>query len=80
MKRILDGEKPSTVFKALIGEKPSLTNGDLAVAFRKLFPSVGVEGMSIIWKWRGPESKVGLSDAALDEKLLECMRQVGYLK
>jgi hypothetical protein len=31
VKRILDGEKPSDIFKALLRDKPSLTNGELAL-------------------------------------------------
>lgn len=80
MKRILDGAKPSDVFKERLQDKPSLTTADLAQEFRKAFPSTGVDGMSVIWKWKMPGAKVGLKDDALDEQLLYWLRQYGYLK
>ena len=80
MKRVLDGEKPSDIFKALLRDKPTLTNGDLALEFRKAFPSTGVDGMSVIWKWKTPGTKVGLSDEALDNQLRYWLTQYGYLK
>ena len=80
MKQILDGAKPSDVLKSLLAEKPSLTTGDLALEFRKHFPSTGVDGMSVIWKWKVPGTKVGLSDDALDNQLRYWLTQYGYLK
>jgi len=80
MKRILDGEKPSDIFKSLMRDKPTLTTGDLALEFRKAFPSTGVDGMSVIWKWKVPGTKVGLSDEALDSQLRYWLTQYGYLK
>jgi len=79
MKEILEGAKPSDVFKARLIEKPTLTTGDLALEFRKAFPSTGVDGMSVIWKWKVPGAKVGLKDEALDEQLLYWLNQYGYL-
>ena len=79
MKEILEGAKPSDVFKALLLDKPSLTTGELALEFRKAFPSTGVDGMSVIWKWKLPGAKVGLKDEALDEQLLYWLKQYGYL-
>lgn len=80
MKSIQTGEKPSEVFKARPREKPDLSNGELALQFRKAFPSCGVEAMEAIWKWRRPDMKPGLSDEKLDEQLGYWLRQVGYLK
>jgi hypothetical protein len=80
MKRILEGARPSDVFKALLQDKPSLTTADLALEFRKAFPSTGVDGMSVIWKWKTPGMKIGLKDEALDEQLLYWLTQYGYLK
>ena len=80
MKRILDGAKPSEVFMALLRDKPALTAGDLAVEFRKHFPSTGVDAMQVIWKWKLPGTKIGLSNGALDEKLAYWLRETGYLK
>jgi hypothetical protein len=80
MKRIQSGERPSEVFKAMLAVKPALSNGDLALAFRKQFPSCGVEAMEVIWKWRRPDAKVGLSDAGLDQQLTYWLQQTGYLK
>jgi hypothetical protein len=80
VKRILDGEKPSDIFKARLLEKPTLSTGDLALEFRKAFPSTGVDGMSVIWKWKTPGTKVGLSDEALDNQLKYWLTQYGYLK
>lgn len=79
MKRILDGAKPSDIFKELLRDKPSLSTGDLALEFRKAFPSTGVDGMSVIWKWKLPGTKVGLSDTALDEQLAHWLKAYGYL-
>ena len=59
MKRILEGARPSDVFKELLRDKPSLTSGDLALEFRKAFPSTGVDGMSVIWKWKMPAPRWG---------------------
>jgi hypothetical protein len=80
MKSILEGGKPSDVFKARLGEKPALSNGDLALEFRKAFPNCGVEAMEAIWKWRRPDMKVGLSDEKLDEQLRYWLQQTGYLR
>jgi hypothetical protein len=80
MKRILDGENPSDIFKALLRDKPAFTTADLALEFRKAFPSTGVDGMSVIWKWKMPGTKVGLSDAALDDQLRYWLTQYGYLR
>jgi len=79
MKRILEGAKPSDIFKELLRDKPTLTTGDIALEFRKVFPSTGVDGMSVIWKWKMPGTKVGLSDAALDEQLTKWLKAYGYL-
>jgi len=79
MKRILEGANPSDIFKELLRDKPTLTTGDLALEFRKAFPSTGVDGMSVIWKWKMPGTKVGLSDAALDEQLAKWLKAYGYL-
>jgi hypothetical protein len=79
MKRILEGAKPSDVFKDLLRDKPTLTTADLALEFRKAFPSTGVDGMSVIWKWKLPGTKVGLSDATLDEQLAHWLKAYGYL-
>jgi hypothetical protein len=80
MKSILDGQNPSDLFKALLRDNPALTTADLALEFRKAFPSTGVDGMSAIWKWKMPGTKVGLSDAALDEQLRYWLTQYGYLQ
>jgi hypothetical protein len=80
MKRIESGEKPSEVFKALLRDKPALSNGDIALAFRKQFPSCGIEAMEVIWKWRRPDAKVGLSDEGLDKQLTYWLQQTGYLR
>ncbi len=80
MKRVLDGEKPSALFRELLRERPALSNGDLALEFRKHFPSTGVDAMQVIWKWRRPDMKVGLNDEALDTQLDYWLRQTGYLK
>jgi hypothetical protein len=80
MKRILDGQNPSDIFKTLLREKPNLSTVDLALEFRKAFPSTGVDGMSVIWKWKLPGTKVGLSDPALDDQLRYWLTQYGYLK
>ena len=81
MKQIAAGEKPSDTFKARLRDKPSLSNGDLALEFRKAFPSCGIpEAMEVIWKWRRPDTKVGLSDDGLDQQLTYWLQQTGYLK
>ena len=80
VKRILDGANPSDIFKERLRDKPALTTGDLALEFRKAFPSTGVDGMSVIWKWKIPGTKVGLSDEALDTQLRYWLTQYGYLK
>jgi hypothetical protein len=36
--------------------------------------------MSVIWKWKTPGTKVGLSDEALDNQLRYWLTQYGYLK
>jgi hypothetical protein len=36
--------------------------------------------MSVIWKWKMPGTKVGLSDEALDNQLKYWLTQYGYLK
>jgi hypothetical protein len=79
MKRILEGANPSDVFKELLRVRPTLTTGDLALEFRKAFPSTGVDAMSVIWKWKMPGTKVGISDETLDEKLRYWLNQTGYL-
>jgi hypothetical protein len=80
MKQILEGENPSDVFKSMLRDKPTLTTGDLALEFRKAFPSTGIDGMSVVWKWKLPGTKVGLSDSTLDEQLKYWLTQYGYLK
>ncbi|WP_122434359.1 hypothetical protein [Pseudomonas viridiflava] len=76
---ISEGKKPSHVFRDVIKADPTIGNMRLSEFFHEEFIDVDSLAMQIIWNWRGPGRTSGLSDESLDEKLLDLLRDAGYL-
>jgi hypothetical protein len=76
---ILQGEKPTDVFKKLIAAEPRLSNWELARRFVDYFEEINSEARQAIWHWQRPGGRRGLSDDAVNESLEIMLRDAGYL-
>jgi hypothetical protein len=43
------------------------------------FPNVDSVAVNYIWKWRRSEGERGIDDSRVDEKLIELLKDAGYL-
>ncbi|QDH69920.1 hypothetical protein [Marilutibacter alkalisoli] len=76
--RILLGESPTAVFRALIAQNPALSNIDLADMLSDEFPMLTGEAMQLTWHWKAPGKSQGLSDSDLDAGLMNQFAAAGY--
>lgn len=76
--QILNGVPPSHVFRGLAGVDASLTNIKLSQLLRQEFPNLDGLAVQLVWGWRGPGKKQGLSDESLDIELLRLLKEAGY--
>jgi hypothetical protein len=76
---IIGGQSPSALFKELVSADPSLTNADLALAFKKEFLSVSDEAIQSIWHWRRPGRESGIGDDRMDAIVAHYLKAAGYL-
>jgi len=79
MQAILNGERPSKVFRDCLSSNEALTKYDLSAPFMDTFPEVNSIASQVIWAWRAPESpNPGMADDKLDDILLELLFEAGY--
>lgn len=79
MEAILEGEKPSKVFRNYLSSNESQTKYDLSAPFMNAFPEVDAVACQAIWGWRSPESaNPGMTDDKLDEILRDLLSKAGY--
>ena len=76
---IIEGEKPSSVFRRLIETDPSIGNIRLGEMVSDEFVELSSEAEQLIWHWQGPGKVQGLSDENLDELLLDLLKKANYL-
>lgn len=77
---ILNGAKPSHVFRSYLGSDRSLTKYDVAQRFAEEFSNVDSVSHQIIWNWQSPNSENGsIQDSALDEILIDLLLKSGYI-
>jgi hypothetical protein len=79
LKRIIDGELPSVIFRCLIEEDETIGNIRLGEMFSDEFANLDGEAEQLIWHWKGPGKTQGLSDASLDAELIRILREAGYI-
>ena len=80
LKDILDGERPSVVFRQLIAADPAIGNVRLGELLWEEFPRLSGEAMQLTWHWQGPGKVQGLSDEDIDALLRRLLVEAGYLK
>jgi hypothetical protein len=76
--RILLGERPTVVFRALVAKNPALSNIALAEMLSDEFPMLTGEAMQLTWHWKGPGKSQGLDDCDLDALLIKQFAAAGY--
>jgi hypothetical protein len=76
---IIQGERPSSVFRKLIASDPSIGNIRLGEMVSDEFIELSSEAEQLIWHWRGPGKIQGLSDENLDALLLDLFKKANYL-
>ncbi|GAA0330444.1 hypothetical protein GCM10009087_45790 [Sphingomonas oligophenolica] len=79
MNEILSGNKPSTIFRSIVDDTPTISNIDLASSFREEFRKVDPLAMQVIWRWRNPGRDVREDDDQLDTLLLCLLRMAKYV-
>jgi hypothetical protein len=77
---ILDGQRPSVVFRRLIAADASLGNIQLGELLWNEFPRLSGEAMQLTWHWQGPGKTQGLSDENLDALLSRLLVEAGYVE
>jgi hypothetical protein len=77
---ILEGERPTTVFKRLVAANRKMNNWRLAAQFVNHFDRVDSLARDIIWNWQRPGSeRRGLDDEEVDAQLWELLLRAGYI-
>ena len=79
MNQILTGNKPSTIFRSIVDDAPTISNIDLASSFREEFDKVDPLAMQVIWRWRNPGRDIREDDNQLDTLLLCLLRLAKYV-
>jgi hypothetical protein len=79
MNEIISGNKPSTIFRSIVNNSPTISNIDLASTFKEEFRKVDNLAMQVIWRWRNPGREVAEDDAQLDTLLLCLLRMAKYV-
>lgn len=81
LRDIQGGAMPADVLREYLKENPESTRIQVALKFVGAFPEVDGAIHQIIWSWKRLRSRGdGLSDEELNEQLLRCLRDAGYLK
>ena len=79
MNQILTGNKPSTIFRSIVDDTPTISNIDLASSFREEFDKVDPLALQVIWRWRNPGRDIREDDDQLDTLLLCLLRMAKYV-
>jgi hypothetical protein len=79
LEKILSGEPPSVVFRKLIEADSSIGNIRLGEILSDEFIELDSLAQQLVWHWKGPGKKQGMSDESLDAELLRMLKEAGYL-
>lgn len=78
--KILEGTKPSALFRQMLAEDPCLEKREIGPLLCERFPQLDTVVIQLVWGWEGPGSiRKGLSDESLDIGVLHYLTLAGYL-
>lgn len=66
LESFLAGKAPSRVFRQVFASEPTVDNYRLAEILADEYVELSGEALQLVWHWRGPRKKRGLSDENLD--------------
>lgn len=79
LKSILAGQAPSRVFRQVFLSEPAMDNYRLAEMLADQYVRLSGEAVQLVWHWRSPSRKQGLSDENLDAILVPLFLEAGYV-
>lgn len=79
LESILAGQLPSQVFRQVFLSDPTMDNYRLAETLADEFVQLNGEAVQLVWHWKGPNRKQGLSDVNLDALLVPLILEAGYV-
>ena len=78
LKQILDGEKPSAIFRRMLAEGKVKSKNELSAVFHEQLPGLGVPLSQLIWHWKGLEES-GLPDEYVDAQIRAMLWDKGQI-